>query len=79
MSMQIQITFETDEFIIVDKPHNMFVHPTNLNRQEKVSVVGELSRSLGHPLFAVHRLDRPIRMFAPRERPALCWTAELTL
>ena len=59
MSEPIQITFETDEFLIVDKPHNMFVHPTNLNRQEKVSVIGELSKSLGHPLFAVHRLDRP--------------------
>ena len=57
--MEIRITFEADEFLIVDKPNNMFVHPTNLNRQEKISVIGELSGSLGYSLYAVHRLDRP--------------------
>lgn len=48
-----------DEFIVaVDKPANMFVHRTYLNRQERYVILQVLRDQIGKYVYPLHRLDR---------------------
>ncbi|MGE3974098.1 MAG: pseudouridine synthase [Bdellovibrionales bacterium] len=51
------ITFQTDDFLIVDKPPDIPVHPTVDNVRE--NMLSALERHLGHKLYITQRLDVP--------------------
>lgn len=52
-----QVIAETDDFIVVNKPAGIPVHPTVDNRLE--NLITSLSQQLNFPLFVTHRLDVP--------------------
>ncbi|MCA8971524.1 MAG: RNA pseudouridine synthase [Planctomycetes bacterium] len=47
------------DFVVVDKPAGIFVHKTQLDAT-KPDLLTRLSKQFGHPLHAVHRLDRSV-------------------
>jgi len=51
------VIFENDDFIVVNKPAGVPVHPTVDNIKENVLFV--LKQKLNRPLFITHRLDTP--------------------
>lgn len=56
-SLQIPILFENDDFLIVDKPAPLLVHPTRPNGEQTLLGLLQIQRPL--PFYAlVNRLDR---------------------
>ena len=55
----IEVIYEDQDVIAVNKPGGLFVHPTNLDRSEQDSVVKRLRDTLNMQVSPVHRLDRP--------------------
>jgi tRNA pseudouridine32 synthase/23S rRNA pseudouridine746 synthase len=49
----MKIIFENNDFIIVNKPHNV-----NFHSEEEAGFVVQISQQLRIPLFPVHRLDK---------------------
>ncbi|MCB9920140.1 MAG: RNA pseudouridine synthase [Planctomycetes bacterium] len=48
-----------DDFVVVEKPAGIFVHKTQLDAT-KPDLLTRLAKDFGHPLHAVHRLDRSV-------------------
>ena len=55
----LDILFEDDHFIVINKPHNLFVHRTNLDRTQLDSATQRLRAQFNEAVTPVHRLDRP--------------------
>lgn len=55
----LTILYEDEYFVAVDKPYDLFVHRTNLDRTQRDSVVQRLKAQLGIKASPIHRLDRP--------------------
>lgn len=58
--MEIQICYEDDFLIAVNKPNNLLVHHSFMarNMEEETTLVALLQEQLGLKLYPVHRLDR---------------------
>jgi tRNA pseudouridine65 synthase len=57
--MQIQILFEDEHIIIVNKPNNVLIHNSYYARNIKdATLLDMLQKQLGLNLYPVHRLDR---------------------
>ena len=56
--MDLEIIFQSEEIIAINKPHGLLVHKTNLARDAKVFALQELRNQIGQHVFPVHRLDR---------------------
>ncbi|MBC7885541.1 MAG: pseudouridylate synthase [Saprospiraceae bacterium] len=54
----MQILFEDDHLIAVNKPNGIFVHRTSLDPEATVFVVQEVRNIVGKHVYPVHRLDR---------------------
>jgi RluA family pseudouridine synthase len=57
--MKIDILYEDEYYIVVDKPAPMLTHPTQENKKEKVNLLFRLRDQIGIKLYPIHRLDRP--------------------
>ncbi|PLX97659.1 MAG: pseudouridylate synthase [Desulfuromonas sp.] len=55
----ITVLYRDAHLIAVHKPAGMVVHPTDLARLEKISLMGLVRRMVRHRIWPVHRLDRP--------------------
>lgn len=55
----LEILFEDEHFIAINKPHNLFVHRTNLDRTQLDSATQRVRAQLDEAATPVHRLDRP--------------------
>lgn len=55
----IPVLYRDDHLIAVHKPAGMVVHPTDLAREETVSLMLLVRRMLRQRVWPVHRLDRP--------------------
>lgn len=58
--MIIEILYQDEDLIIVNKPANLLVHPYKEAKQDKTSLLKELKNQTGLYLYPVHRLDRPV-------------------
>ena len=58
-SSVLRILYADEDLIAVEKPNDIFVHPTNLDRSDKRSVTDLLRRQLDEIVYPLHRLDRP--------------------
>lgn len=71
-----------DEFLVaIDKPAGMLVHRSFLDKHETVFVMQTLRNQLGQHVFPVHRLDRPtsgVLLFALSAEVARLLTEQLT-
>ena len=54
----LEIIFEDQYLIAVNKPGKILVHSTSLDKYENVNVQDLLSESLGYRVFPLHRLDK---------------------
>lgn len=55
----LEILYQDDDLIAVNKPAGMLVHRSWLDKHETVFVMTTLRDMLGQHVFPVHRLDRP--------------------
>jgi tRNA pseudouridine65 synthase len=58
MSLEFKILFQDCDYVAIDKPSGILVHPTPLSPRERVSCLTSLRDQLGAWLYPVHRLDR---------------------
>ena len=57
--MDLTVLYQDEHLVAVDKPADIFVHPTNLDRSDRNSVTASLREQLGEIVYPLHRLDRP--------------------
>lgn len=56
--MILEIVYQDEAFIAINKPHGLFVHRTTLDVSEKTFALQMVRDVVGHHVYAVHRLDR---------------------
>ena len=57
--MDLTVLYKDEHLVAVDKPADIFVHPTNLDRSDRNSVTASLREQLGEIVYPLHRLYRP--------------------
>lgn len=57
--MMLEILYQDDELIAVNKPAGMLVHRSWLDKAETRFVMQTLRDQIGQHVFPIHRLDRP--------------------
>jgi len=57
--MMLEIVFQDDYFVAVNKPAGMLVHRSWLDKHETQFVMQTLRDQIGQHVFPLHRLDRP--------------------
>ena len=55
----LDILFQDEYFVAVDKPAGLFVHRSYLDRHEKYFALQLVRDQVGQYVYPVHRLDRP--------------------
>ena len=56
--MKIEVLYEDEYYIAVNKPAPMLTHPTQEDRKEKVNLLFALRDQINLKLYPIHRLDR---------------------
>lgn len=56
--MLLDILYQDDQLVVINKPSGLLVHRTQLASQETDAVVQRLNSQLGKWVYPVHRLDR---------------------
>ncbi|WP_066800658.1 tRNA pseudouridine(65) synthase TruC [Moraxella oblonga] len=57
--IMIEILYQDDDLVVVNKPAGILVHRSWLDKHETVFVMTVLRDMLGRHVYPVHRLDRP--------------------
>lgn len=58
--MKLEIIFEDDHYIAINKPAGVLVHRTNLAKEENILLAVQLLRDqIGQRVYPLHRIDRP--------------------
>lgn len=57
-TMLLDIIYQDDHLVVINKPSGLLVHRTQLASQETDAVVQRLNNQLGKWVYPVHRLDR---------------------
>jgi tRNA pseudouridine65 synthase len=68
-----QILFQDEHYLAVSKPAGLLVHPSLIDKHEKLTAVNLLQDSLQTKVFIIHRLDKPtsgIMLFALHQEAA---------
>ena len=55
----LEILYQDEYLVAVNKPANMLVHRSMIDRRETVFVMQTLRNQLGQHVFPLHRLDKP--------------------
>lgn len=55
----LPLIYQDHHLVVVDKPANLLVHPSEIDRRETRSAMMILRDQLGQWVYPVHRLDRP--------------------
>lgn len=56
--MKLEIIYQDQNLVAINKPHGLLVHRTNIANDAKVFALQELRNQLGQHVYPVHRLDR---------------------
>lgn len=56
--MHLKILYKDDDFVIINKPHGLLVHRSNIAADAKQFALQMLRDQIGQKVFPVHRLDR---------------------
>ena len=56
--MQLEIIYQDDQLVAINKPHGLLVHRTNIARDVSEFALQILRDQLGKQVFPCHRLDR---------------------
>src|SRR5690606_41707491 len=66
----LQILYQDDDIIAVNKPHGMLVHRSPIAADVEVFALQTLKEQLGHMVYPAHRIDRKtggVLLFARRK------------
>ncbi len=55
--MKFNILFQDTDYVAIDKPSGILVHPTQIS-SDRISCLGVLKEQIGCWIYPVHRLDR---------------------
>ncbi len=58
-SQPLKILYRDEHYIAVNKPAGLLVHPTFIDKHEKLTAVGLLQEQTGQNPLIIHRLDKP--------------------
>ncbi len=58
MSNPLKIIHQAKEFVVVNKPCGLLMHPSKIAKDVNVTLVSLLSKQLDQKVYPVHRLDR---------------------
>ena len=61
----LEIIYQDDWLVAVNKPSGWLVHRSWLDRDEKVVVMQTVRDQIGQHVFTAHRLDRPASLDNP--------------
>lgn len=56
--MPLEILYQDDQFVAINKPHGLLVHRTNIARDASEFALQLLRDQIGLPVYPCHRLDR---------------------
>lgn len=60
MEIKLEILFEDDDYIAINKPAGVLVHRTNIAKDEEELLAVQLLRDqIGQKVYPLHRIDRP--------------------
>mgnify|MGYP000846293192 CR=1 FL=1 len=54
-----RLIYRDEHIVVVDKPANLLVHPSYLDKNETESAMKQLRDLLGRWVYPIHRLDKP--------------------
>ncbi len=57
--MELEILYQDDDLVAINKPAGMLVHRSWLDKHETVFAMQTLRDQIGQHVFPIHRLDRP--------------------
>lgn len=57
---KVEILYEDEWLIFLNKPSSLLVHPYPQETNEKINLLKIVRDHLGHYVYPVHRLDRPV-------------------
>ena len=69
--MELDIIYETEDLIAINKPHGLLVHRSRIAADETVFALQLVRDHLGHWVYPLHRLDRKtsgVLLFAKSEK-----------
>ncbi|MCK5884783.1 MAG: hypothetical protein KAG61_13925 [Bacteriovoracaceae bacterium] len=58
--MEIEVLFQDDHYIVVNKPSGMLVHPYKSQSNERTHLMKYVKEQTGLYLYPIHRIDRPV-------------------
>jgi tRNA pseudouridine65 synthase len=58
-SRELEILYQDDHFVAINKPSGLLVHRSPVASREKIFALQMVRDQIGQRLFPVHRLDRP--------------------
>lgn len=70
---QVDIIYQDEHYVAINKPSGLLVHPTIIDKHEKTVAMKLLRNQLGKRVYVVHRLDKPtsgILLFALDQQAA---------
>lgn len=56
---ELAIIYRDDDYIAINKPAGLLVHPSIIDRHEPDNALDILKRQLGQSVYMIHRLDKP--------------------
>lgn len=77
----LNLLFEDEHFVAVDKPAGLLVHRSNVDKHETHFLLQQLRDQIGTHVFPVHRLDKPtsgVIVFAKSPSAAALLQAQMT-
>lgn len=78
--MTLEILYQDEWLVAVNKPSGWLVHRSWLNRDEKVVIMQTVRDQIGQHVFTAHRLDWPtsgVLLMGFPVRPGACWRSSL--
>ncbi len=58
--MEIEVLYQDDHYIVVNKPSGILVHPYKSESNERTHLMKYVKEQTGHYLYPIHRIDRPV-------------------
>ncbi|MCO7224548.1 pseudouridine synthase [Pleionea sp. CnH1-48] len=59
MTPAIEVIYQDEHIIVVNKPSGLLVHRSEIDKRETRFLIQELREQIGQKVYTVHRLDKP--------------------
>ncbi len=55
----LEIIYQDEHYIAINKPTGLLIHPSMIDKHEKVNAIALLQEKIGQKVYIIHRLDKP--------------------